>query len=82
MNPLMQIKELYDKYINIYARDFDGLNLLTEQLNQSDQDIASHTNFVGHEILEEGHCSHLLDRFDLIGYQNIHILLKLINISN
>lgn len=44
----MQIKELYEKYINIHPEDAIKLKLLSEQLNQIDHDITSRKNFVGH----------------------------------
>lgn len=44
----MQIKGLYEKYINTHAEDTNSLRLLAEQLEQNDQDIASRKNFVGH----------------------------------
>ncbi len=44
----MQIKELYEKYINTHAEDTNSLRLLAEQLEQNDQDITSRKNFVGH----------------------------------
>ncbi len=48
MRKLMQIKELYEKYITTHANDAASLKLLAEQLDQSDQDITSRKNFVGH----------------------------------
>lgn len=44
----MQIKELYERYIANHADDTAHLKLLAEQLDQSDQDITSRKNFVGH----------------------------------
>ncbi len=44
----MQITELYEKYITIHPDDTVSLGLLAEQLDQSDQDITSRKNFVGH----------------------------------
>ena len=44
----MQIKGLYEKYINTHAEDTNSLRLLAEQLEQNDQDITSRKNFVGH----------------------------------
>lgn len=48
MEKLIQTKELYDEYIANHAEDTDSLKLLTEQLGQSNQDITSRKNFVGH----------------------------------
>lgn len=48
MGKLMQIKALYEQYINIHVEDVTKLKLLAEQLDQSDQDITSRKNFVGH----------------------------------
>lgn len=44
----MQIKELYEKYINTHTEDVNDLKLLAEQLEQNDRDITSRKNFVGH----------------------------------
>lgn len=44
----MQIKSLYDRYINNHAEDVTKLKLLKEQLTQNDQCITSRKNFVGH----------------------------------
>ena len=44
----MQIKQHFQKYLDIYPNDRDSLKLLAEQLDQTDQDIASRSNFVGH----------------------------------
>lgn len=44
----MQIKELYESYINTHIEDAPKLKLLAEQLGENDQDITSRKNFVGH----------------------------------
>jgi len=44
----MQIKSLFENYTKLYPNEIDSLRLLSEQLDQSDDDITSRKNFIGH----------------------------------
>ncbi|MGF7228500.1 MAG: NUDIX domain-containing protein [Candidatus Saccharibacteria bacterium] len=43
----MQIKDVFDKYLQLYPNEVNNLRLLSEQLKQAD-DITTRENFVGH----------------------------------